>query len=212
MPAPDQTYALRQSTIEVAAVVGKLPKVKSKPTSSVGVTEEQLVEIANALYDFQSKHVSMLSGPLRINLNMSSHFSIAHAILPQWRTQLLSHARNIDEGSDTLLSSASMLEYSYLSKLKNLNNCLNEILSFRHHVRRLELDVESFVVNVSEVGLDLDLVPLTQQMNQLHHTYDRAFDLIMMKINSWHQTHLAVASLIVALVAVVISVAAALSN
>lgn len=133
--------------------------------------------------------------------------SLQTKLLPLWKTRLLEAARGLDEEADILLSNASTLNYGPFSSIGSLNGKLNEILSLRYPIRRLEVDVESFLINVSEAETEMDLLALTQQMTQLHHTYDRAFDLITMKINSWQQMHLALASLLVAAVAIIISIA-----
>ena len=133
--------------------------------------------------------------------------SIAQAILERWAKHLVSEGKRIDEYIDELLVGAIVLPFGFPALPYKAERQLTSVLNFRDDLRAYEREVEDFLEEVSmKASARTDVLPVTQILNQLQRTYDRAYDVCVLKVTTSTNTWMAVASLVVAVIAVAIAI------
>lgn len=145
-------------------------------------------------------------------VNRDEGGSVSSRLLDAWRVRLIEHGRRLDYGADRVLGSVIPLPFHAWGPKGRLSSLLAELMAGWEAIRSFEVDVEDYLLTVTEhPNYSPDVLPLVQTLNQLQRTYDRAYDLCTFKVTSisttratWASIGLAVVAAVVAIVGVVV--------
>ena len=124
-------------------------------------------------------------------------------IFSVWSHELVKRGRLLDDQLDELVVEAIAYPFGVWDSTRPIRATLDALLVRRYAVRALERDVEQLSENLAATyntpAGPLD--PVVQVMNELRATYQRAFDLCTLKLNTIVSTRATYGSIAIALIA-----------
>ena len=198
----------------IKKLLGKPEKLAEKHADEEKRKEWE--ERADLLQKLKKEELELGSSELDARYDANkSHFdpsapSIGRLALERWSHEIIVCGRRLDTQLDVLLSEVIALKFDWNSSRSRIADKLQSVLVRREDLRAFEIEVEEFLESVSDrAEPNLDVLPITKLMNQLQRTYDRVYDLCVLKLTTISQTRATYASILVAIVAVLIALAQA---
>ncbi len=180
------------------------PAINSEdtPTSSKAKKSEQL------LRRVLEQEVPPWSPRLNTGLSRYGRGNVRVSVMERWAGSLIESGTRLDDEMDDMLSEAVRLGFGWSDRSGPIKSALAKTLEKRHQVRAFEIDVEHFLQAVARIeGFSYDVMPVVQMLNQLQHTYDRAYDVCALKLTTVSNANLSLASVGLAVVAALIALA-----
>lgn len=130
-------------------------------------------------------------------------------ILRFWQVNLLKNARRLDGDLDGVISDVMEYGDAWRDSKEPIQDALRKLRKQNRSLRNLESDVEDFVMALtSQPGIrDGMAQPPATVLREVQRTYQRAYDLCLMKLNGISSGRVTAANITLSVVAILIALA-----
>jgi hypothetical protein len=198
-------YEYRKSWRDAAEAL-KATAESSREKNEYGTPAGEWRNTADCMEGLLNGSLTLKSKQFERNYRPTLVVSVARRFLELWAEHLVLNGKNLDDQLDTLHSEVIPMGFGLLSSPGAVELVLKALLLRREEVRRFEQEVEDFLEGVSaRAERHLDVTPVTHILNQIHHTYDRTYDLCTTKVITISNARATAASILLAAAAVIIA-------
>lgn len=193
--APSDAQHYTRLDTEAVRLNLDLSKLESESTAAEG-RRSRIANVLPELEDLTHGLIahSIASTPLRLLGLDYSDETIGERIAGEWASKLVGHGRRLDEAFDSALSDFVAVDDglenpprrpgAWGELQKTASEHLRAHVARRSSVRAFEQDVEHYLHLKADLQLLGDVQPVTQTLNELQKTFDRAYDLGRTKLNA----------------------------
>jgi hypothetical protein len=125
-----------------------------------------------------------------------------------WGGFLAKHCKDLDAELDELTNRVMACKDSWFRKKTPVLEVLNSLLEGRSTMRDLEAEVEEFVLCLITIPSILNELsdPVIQMLNEVHKTYERTFDLCVLKLSTINAGRITATNIMLSISALAIAV------